>query len=373
MDSLNSPVWDTGQPLGLPALQGSLEADACVVGLGGSGLACIGELQRLGLRVVGLEARTVAAGAAGRNGGFLLCGTARAYHQIVRQRGRTWAQTYYQLTCEQLELMQNMAPHLVRRNGSLRIVVEQGEERDAQEQLEAMLADGLTAYRYAGPEGQGLLFPQDAAFNPLEFHRQQARLRLEAGAQLFENSPALHLEQGRVETPKGQVKAPIVIVAVDGGLDRLLPELSAQVYTVRLQMLATDPLPQRRFNRPVYARWGYEYWQQLPDGRLALGGFRDRAGTAENTHQAQPSQTVQTMLEDFLRHQLGVSQAITHRWAASVGYTHTGFPLLAQPRSGVWAIGGYCGTGNLVGALYGRAVAQRAVLGQSMIDTLLDT
>jgi gamma-glutamylputrescine oxidase len=373
MDSPNTPVWDTGQPLGLPALQGTLEADACVVGLGGSGLACIGELQRLGLRVVGLEARTVAAGAAGRNGGFLLCGTARAYHQTVRERGHNWAQIFYHLTRQQLDLMQQWVPQQVYRNGSLRIVSEPTEIPDTEEQLEAMLADGLTAYRYTGPEGQGLLFPHDGSFNPLEFHRQHARLRLEDGAQLYENSPVLHLDEGRVETAQGQVRAPIVVVAVDGGLDRLLPELSDQVYTVRLQMLATAPLPQRRFNRPVYARWGYEYWQQLPDGRLALGGFRDRAGSAENTHQAEPSQTVQSLLEDFLRHDLGIDQAITHRWAASVGYTHTGFPLLAQARPGVWAIGGYSGTGNLVGALYGRAVAQRAVLGQSMIDALSHT
>jgi glycine/D-amino acid oxidase-like deaminating enzyme len=52
---------------------------------------------------------------------------------------------------------------------------------------------------------------------------------------------------------------------------------------------------------------------------------------------------------------------VTHRWAASVGYTDDGLPVLAEVRPGVWAAGGYGGTGNVVGALCGRAAARRAL------------
>jgi hypothetical protein len=54
---------------------------------------------------------------------------------------------------------------------------------------------------------------------------------------------------------------------------------------------------------------------------------------------------------------------VTHRWAASVGYTGSGLPFLGEVRDRVWAAGGYCGTGNVIGALCGRAAAARA-LGQ---------
>ena len=40
---------------------------------------------------------------------------------------------------------------------------------------------------------------------------------------------------------------------------------------------------------------------------------------------------------------------VTHRWAASVGFTDDGRPLCARSTDGVIAIGGYNGTGNLVG------------------------
>lgn len=41
-------------------------------------------------------------------------------------------------------------------------------------------------------------------------------------------------------------------------------------------MLATAPATDVKFARPVYRREGYDYWQQLPDGSIALGGFRDQ-------------------------------------------------------------------------------------------------
>ncbi len=164
-------------------------------------------------------------------------------------------------------------------------------------------------------------------------------------------------------TQHGEVLCDAVVVAVDGRLDLLLPELAGTVRTVRLQMLGTAPTDEVSVPRPVYLRGGYEYWQQLPDGRLALGGFRDVGGAAEETPDARAEGPVQDALEALLRDRLGVTAPVTHRWAAPVGFTVTGLPYLGQVRERVWAAGGYCGTGNVIGALCGRAMAARA-LGQ---------
>ena len=166
-------------------------------------------------------------------------------------------------------------------------------------------------------------------------------------------------------TPRGAVRAPIVIVAVDGGLDRVLPELDGRVRTVRLQMLGTAPASDVRYERPVYSRYGLDYWQQLSDGRIALGGFRDVGGDGEWTHDARPTDVVQRALERCLRERVRTAAPITHRWAALVAYTSDGLPVVEQVRDGVWATGAYNGTGNVVGALCGRAVAQLAVSGRT--------
>ncbi|HEX3158711.1 MAG TPA: FAD-dependent oxidoreductase [Gemmatimonadaceae bacterium] len=361
------PVWDDRRWPGLPSLHDDVETDVCVIGLGGSGLSCIAELQRLGARVVGVDASDVGAGAAGRNGGFLLAGIAAFHHDAAATLGRERAVHLYRLTLRELERIAAETPEAVRRVGSLRVATSVEEEADCARQLATMQADGLPAEPYEGPEGRGLLVPTDGAFNPLLRCRLLAHRALEAGAQLYGCSPAVSVSGTEVRTPQGRVRCERVVVAVDGRLEVLLPELAGRVRTARLQMLATAPTTEVRVPRPVYARYGYEYWQQLPDGRVALGGFRDLGGDEEWTVSTAPSARVQGALERFLREHVGVQAPVTHRWAASVGYTPDGAPLLEEVRDGVWAVGGYCGTGNVVGAMYGRAAAQLVVRGESEV------
>ncbi|HST62405.1 MAG TPA: FAD-binding oxidoreductase [Longimicrobium sp.] len=361
----NTPVWDDHDWTHLPTLDGDVRADVCVVGLGGSGLTAVGELLRRGASVVGIDAGHVAAGAAGRNGGFLLAGAYDFYHDAVRRHGRERAHRVYRLTMDEVRRIADEVPEAVRITGSLRVADTPEEEEDCRRQLEAMRADGLPAEWYDGPEGQGMLMPTDAAFNPLLRCRLLARRALDAGARLYEHAPAIDVRPGEVRTPGGTIRCDRVVVAVDGRLERIFPELEGRVRTARLQMLATAPTDEVRVPRPVYARWGYEYWQQLPDGRIALGGFRDHGGEGEWTEDVAPGETVQAQLERFLRERIGVRAPVTHRWAASVGFTPTGLPLLEEVRDGVWVAGGYSGTGNVIGALCGRAAAELALTGAS--------
>ena len=363
-DPRGQPLWDDAAVAPLPALEGDVEAEVCVVGLGASGLVCVRELRRLGASVVGLDAGRVGGGAAGRNGGFLLAGLAPFYHDAVASFGRERSRRMYQLTLEELDRIEHETPEGIERGGSLRIAESDDERADCEAQLSAMRADGLPAEWYDGPEGVGLLIPGDGTFQPLLRCRALAAAAVSEGARLFERSPVTEIGDGVVRTHSGTVRAGTVIVAVDGALERLLPELSSRVRTARLQMLATAPTDEVSLPRPVYARWGYDYWQQRPDGSIALGGGRDLAGDSEWTADATPTAPVQALLERRLRDALGVQAPITHRWAASVGYTDDGLPVVGEVRQGVWALGGYSGTGNVIGTLLGRGVA-RAVVAES--------
>lgn len=364
-------MWEDGSWTPLPSLAERVPADVCVVGLGGSGLAAVDELLTRGASVVGLDAGTVGGGAAGRNGGFLLAGLAEGYHRVVEQLGRARAAALYALTLEQMDVMTAAVPEAVRRAGSLRVEDDQEGLADCAAQASALRADGFAVQEYDGPEGRGLLLPDDGAMQPLTRCRVLALQAHSREAGLYEHSPVISIAPGRVTTARGLVDCHAVVVAVDGRLDLLLPELGGAVRTVRLQMLGTGPTDEVIVPRPVYLRGGSEYWQQLPDGRLALGGFRDVAGDLEETADARPAEPVQGALEQLLRSRLGVTAPVTHRWAASVGYTRTGLPFLGQVRDGVWAAGGYCGTGNVIGALCGRAAAARA-LGQEHPGTAFE-
>jgi gamma-glutamylputrescine oxidase len=368
---MNSPIWGEEESLSLPVLDGDVEADVCVVGLGGSGLACVRALVDAGRRVVGIDATTVAGGAAGRNGGFLLGGLASFHHEAVARLGRTAAIGIYEETLKQIDRMIDETPSAIRRVGSLRIAASMEERDDCARQLEQMRRDALPVEAYDGPEGTGLLFPSDAAYDPAMRCRLLSRDALAAGARLFDRTAATLIEEGRVTTPHGHVHASHVVVAVDGRLDVILPELAHRVRSVRLQMLATAPAPNVDIPRPTYSRWGLDYWQQRADGRIVLGGCRDVGGAEEWTTDDHPTEKVQSALTVLLREQLSVDAEVTHRWAATVGYTQTGLPILEQVRPRVWALGAYSGTGNVIGALCGRAVAEIITRGRSDLADLI--
>jgi gamma-glutamylputrescine oxidase len=68
---------------------------------------------------------------------------------------------------------------------------------------------------------------------------------------------------------------------------------------------------------------------------------------------------VQAYIETVARRMAGGPPVgITHRWAASVGYTADGRALVTQVDDRVVACGGYSGTGNLVGPVAARAGVQ---------------
>ena len=372
----NRPVWADrgGREPSFPRLTSSVVADVCVVGLGGSGLACIGELLGSGVepsRIVGVDAGTVASAAAGRNGGFLLAGTADFYHDAIANFGHERARRLYEMTVEQIDVMAGETPEAIRRTGSLRIAASDDEISDCEHHLDALRADGFAAESYVGPEGRGLLVPTDCAFDPLRRCRALACRASDAGVHLFEQTAVIGVRAGELITEGASIRCNHVIVAVDGKLQRLIPEVASRVRGVRLQMLATAPTTEIHVPRPVYARWGYDYWQQLDDGRLLLGGFRDVGGDAEWTEEATPSENVQQLLETFLRERLNVSAPITHRWASTVSYSSNGLPILTETQPGVIATGAYSGTGNVLGAICGRGAARLALGMRAEIAELL--
>lgn len=342
-----------------------------VIGLGGSGLSCVDELLSLGRSVVGVDAGIVAGGAAGRNGGILRAGVAAFHHDAVKSLGRDRAVRLHHLTGVELKRIAEQAPAFVRMSGSMRIALTAEEESDCALQRAAMRADGLAVEPYDGPLGRGLFFPDNASVQPMARCRALAENVMARGARLFEQSAALSINGTAVTTAHGRIDCDRVVVAVDGRLESLLPELTGRVRTTRLQMLATAPARDVEIPCAISANYGFDYWQQLPTGEIALGGGRDRAMDEEWTDDPQPTEVIQKYLESVLRDRIKTNAPITHRWGASVSYTKSGLPVLAEIRPGVIATGGYSGSGNLMGAICGRAAARLTCGEASEVASLL--
>lgn len=357
-------AWDDDVTYPLyPRLKEDICADVCVVGLGGSGLSAIIEATKRGMSVVGIDSKFVADGAAGRNGGFLLAGLADFYHDARAKHGKK-ATRIYQYTLDEIKWLKETAPESVNICGVLRIADNIKEFVDCKKHISALQDDGFPVEAYTGKQGEGLLIPTDGVFHPLKRAIKFAEIATSQGAQLFEHTPALSVETGVVTTPLGKIYAKHIIVASDGYLPVILKETSSYIKQTRLQMVHTKPERKLKLEYPVYA--GFDYWQQLPDGSIAMGGGRDKSIKTEWTDEREPTKLIRDYLKTRLT-KIGSKAKIKHNWAGIVGYTESGMPFVDEVRPNVWGIGGYNGTGNLIGTILGRAVVEHIAEGKSKV------
>jgi gamma-glutamylputrescine oxidase len=344
---------------GLPRSRSGGRAEVVVIGGGVTGCSCALTLAEHGVRVRLYEAREVAGGASGRNGGFALRGAAVPYDEARRDLGDERARLVMELTERALDRMEELAGDAFRRVGSLRLAFDDDERKALRREHAALREHGFAVewvdeleppldrlYRGA------ILHPRDGALQPARWVRRLAAHAANAGAEIREG------ERVTIE----ELDADAIVVAGDGFIPQLLPELP--VRATRGQVLATGPLRERLYERPHYARGGYDYWQQLPDGRLVIGGNRDASFETENTDVEETTALIQDRLELLVEQLVGYRPEVTDRWAGVWGTTPNLVPLVGEVRDGVWVAGGYSGHGNALGLACGDLVG-RAILGES--------
>ena len=359
-----APFW-LEQPLPeVPSRATSGPVDVVVVGGGVTGCSCALTLARRGLRVRLLEARELAGGASGRNGGFALRGLSPPYH-VARETLGDSAGVAWELTERTLDTMAGLAGDALRRGGSLRLAVDAAERDSLRREYEALREDGFAAEwldplpdRLARLFAGGLVHPGDGSLSPALWVKRLGTRAASAGAEIVERHP---VDREAIDA----LDAGAIVIAVDGLTGELLPELGSFATPVRGQVLATEPLPALLYPRPHYARWGYDYWQQLPDRRLILGGCRDADLDNERTSVEETTPVIQGRLDAFAAELVGRAPRITHRWAGIWGETPDRLPLAGRvPGSNrLWVAGVYSGHGNVLGFACGDLVA-RAILGE---------
>jgi glycine/D-amino acid oxidase-like deaminating enzyme len=328
-----------------------LRADVVVVGGGITGVSLAYWLGRGGADVLVLERARLAAGASGRNAGFLLAGVASSYANAVAKYGHSLAAEVWAFTLENNERFADLLAGRAgwRRGGSWTLAASADEALALQTSAQLLREDGLPgewvpAAGVRGPGLGGLLNPSDGELQPVE---AVAFLADVATALITEDVEVIGIEPGgsgvRIHTSGGEVGAGAVVLATNGYTRQILPSIA--IDPVRGQMLATGAAGPVT-DRPVYTEHGFVYWRQLVDRRVVVGGFRHTALADEIGYDERPTEAVQRHLDAYLP-SLGLTAAVTHRWAGVMGFTRDGLPLVgAVPGApGVHVCAGYSGHG----------------------------
>lgn len=355
MGGLETPFWLTepADEVGSTKLE---EVDVAIIGAGITGCACALSLAEAGKHVCVYEARSIAEGASGRNGGFALRGGAARYDVARETYGRDAARELWHRTEAALDRLESLAGDTFRRTGSLRLAADVEERVEIRAEYDALSEDGFAAewrdeLSDLRPDFRGAIFhPRDGALQPARFVRRLAAMAADSGVAFVEHTRVTALDE---------LEAEQIVIATDGSGRGLLPELDDALWPARGQVIATAPLAEQLFACPHYARQGFDYWQQLPDGRIILGGFRDFSILTEMTDDETTTEPIQEALDAFLRELLGYMPDVTHRWAGIFGLTQDLLPLVGPVpgQDGVWIAAGYSGHGNVLGLMCGELVA----------------
>ena len=262
--------WLDDEPPLRPAAVTVRDPEVIVVGGGVTGCSCALALAERGVRVRLHEAREIAGGASGRNGGFALRGAATPYDVARDALGHEPARRA------------DGADRAFRRSagGACRRRLSPGRQpqagvrrrraRRAPPRVRRAARGRLR--RRVGGRAAGAARPpvrRRAAASARRRHPPGPVGAAPRGARAVRRGRAAR-RRARRARPAPRTDA--IVVAADGFTSSLLPELAAAVRPTRGQVLATEPLAELRYLRPHYARGGYDYWHQRPDGRLVIGG-----------------------------------------------------------------------------------------------------
>lgn len=297
-----------------------------VIGGGITGASLLHHLHARGMDAMLVERAHIAAGASGRNAGFLLAGVSDSYAAAVRAYGRSKAREIWQMTIENHDTMieavgQQPVGH--RRLGSATLASGEIEAATLAESAQMLNEDGFGAHW----DGRRMVNPRDGEVNPAALVGALARQAQPGAIREGVNVTAIEARTSEVlvHADRAECRAGCVIVATNAYTPQLLSQVAIQPR--RAQMLASAPDAAHLCDRPTYSHFGYRYWRQLDTGEVLVGGWRDTASDVEVGYDERPTAGIQGHLDAQLK-RMGAEAEVTHRWAGTMGFTETGLPLV---------------------------------------------
>lgn len=379
----NQSLWiaQTGDYRPNPPLNQTISADLAIIGGGFTGVSTAYHFSQRypDKRVVLLEAKSLANGASGRNGGLMLNWLA-----IHGDYGDELTARIYQTTNAGIQTIEDIIarhnlPVTYRRDGSIIAYTDQHRAAAAHAEVEYHRSIGIPeefwnsaelAQKFPMEGVYGAVFdPNSGQINGAQLVRGLRPILLERGVEIYEGTPVLKIREGStitLTTPNGEVQAKAIVIATNGYTGKLGYFRDA-LFPLHSHVFATPPLDQ--------SQWGQiagfsddldriSYGSITRDGHLVFGGgsnqsyaylFNNRTAYPGTPTSAAPAflameQTLQTYLPGQL--------PIAYRWTGTLGITLTRNTLMGVRGDdhNIYYAVGFCGHGVTLANLAGQVL-----------------
>jgi glycine/D-amino acid oxidase-like deaminating enzyme len=378
-----------------PVFEGTQTADWVVVGGGFAGMAAARRLSQLvgsEARIIVLEASRLAHGPAGRNSGFMI-DLPHELNSDSYSGAKEHDLTQIRLNRESIAFAKAMAHEF----GMDRAVFDECGKYTAaatdkgSEHLKTYRQHLDTlgeAYRFCSADEmksvtgsrfyrEGLYTPGTVMIQPAEFIRKTAE-GLSPRVEIFEHSPvvSMDLKQRVLNTPKGQVTAGGVILAVNGHIQ------SFGFYPRQLLHVFTYASMTRALSREELQRLGgLADWGILPADPLGttvrkISDYRGSGDRLIIRNHATLNQTLEATGQNMKRaaRLQDVSFAnrfpmlkgveMEYRWGGRLCLSWNSVPAVGEVENRIWSACCQNGLGTIKGTLSGMVAAELAVTGQ---------
>lgn len=358
-----------------PQLLGAQHYDVCIIGAGMTGLSAALELAKSGFKVVVLEAKRIAWGASGRSGGQMIIGFGAHLSQMQTIMGQADAHKAMEVSFQALKLVkqriQNYHIDCDMCLGQAEVATRVNhlpEFQVFQEQLaqehnypleywdKHQLTEHLGSTAYCG----AWYDPQGGHIHPLNYTLGLAKTAVEAGVDIYENTPAQHISEQApytITTPQGAIHCQQTLIAANAYLTHLTPKLAHRILPVGSYICATKPLGSIAQtlipNAMAIADSNFltSYYRLSHDGRLLFGG---RTGLTQN----QPH-NLEAVMKQRITHIFPQLQPVDfdYIWGGNIAVTQNRLPDINRLKNGIYYAHGFSGHGILMSNMAGKLVA----------------
>lgn len=386
----NLSYWVTQTPDYQPGapLREDIRVDVAIIGGGFTGVSTAYHLSRRfpGRRIALFEARSLANGASGRNGGMMLNWVTGITDLSPEMTTRIYQTTQAGMQTILEIIQRHNLPVDHRVDGTLTVYTDpkRAEAAHAEAEFHQSLGIPMTFFDGAAARARinlsgvygAVLDPQSGQINGAQLVRAMRPLLIAQGVEVYENTPVLKLTEGasfRLQTPNADVTAGAVVLATNGYTGKLGYFRDA-LFPLHSHIFATAPLAPEQLEQLGWRAYaGYSddldriaYSSLTSDRRVIFGGgsnaayaylFNDRTsfpGAPDSA--ARAFRHIEQTLYGYLPG--AASIPITHRWTGTLGITLNRSPLIGvrgEHRNLYYAIG-YCGHGVTLANLAGQIV-----------------